>query len=128
MGMRVKLVINTWLAFEVEAAAEVSATADRLGVSYDALRAAAEGGPLVSGTALARLAKMETGDHSAQFPLEWALKDLDLVQSEAGPDAAPVAAAIGERWRGLVGRGLGRLDASAARFGLPGADAPSAGG
>lgn len=93
------------LAFEVEAAAE-------------AIRAAAEGGPLASDTALARLAKMEAGDHPARFPLEWALKELDLVRTEAGPDAAPVAAAIAHRWRGLVGCGLGRLDASAARFGL----------
>ena len=28
-----KLVLNTWLAFEVEAAAEVAAVADRLGVT-----------------------------------------------------------------------------------------------
>ena len=126
LGMRTKLVLNTWLAFEVEAAAEASAIADRLGVPYDAVRAAAEGGPLASVTALARLAKMETGDHSPQFPLEWALKDLDLVRAEAGPDAAPVAAAVADRWRDLVGRGLGRLDASAARFGLAGADASQA--
>jgi 3-hydroxyisobutyrate dehydrogenase len=121
LGMRLKLVLNTWLAFEVEAAAEASAIADRLGVPYEALRAAAAGGPLASGTAMARLAKMESGDHSAQFPLEWALKDLDLVQAAVGQDSAPVAAAIAERWRGLVSQGLGRLDASAARYGLAGA-------
>ena len=121
LGIRLKLVLNTWLAFEVEAAAEASAIADRLGIPYEVLRAAAEGGPVASGTAMARLAKMETGDHSAQFPLEWALKDLDLVQAEVGPDSAPVAAAIAERWRGLVSQGLGRLDASAARYGLAGA-------
>ena len=32
-GSRMKLVLNTWLAFEVEAAAEVAALADRLGVA-----------------------------------------------------------------------------------------------
>src|SRR5439155_8234754 len=37
-GSRMKLVLNTWLAFEVEAAAEVAAVADRLGVSHAALR------------------------------------------------------------------------------------------
>jgi 3-hydroxyisobutyrate dehydrogenase-like beta-hydroxyacid dehydrogenase len=47
---------------------------------------------------MARLAKMQTGDHSAQFPLEWALKDLDLVKAAVGPGSAPVATAIAERW------------------------------
>ena len=119
-GTRMKLVLNTWLAFEVEAVAEVSATAHRLGVSYDSLLAAVKGGPLASGTALARLAKMETSDDSPQFPLEWALKDLDLTVAAASTSTAPVAAAIADRWRGLVGQGLGRLDVSAARHGLNG--------
>jgi 3-hydroxyisobutyrate dehydrogenase len=118
LGMRLKLVLNTWLAFEVEAAAEASATADRLGVPYSALLAAVQGGPLASATALARLAKMESSDHSTQFPLEWALKDLDLTAAATGPDAIPIAKAIADRWRSLVGEGYGRLDVSAARLGL----------
>lgn len=124
VGTRLKLVLNTWLAFDVEAAAEASAAADRLGVPYEALLAAVRGGPVASGTALARLAKMETSDHSPQFPLEWGLKDLDLTAAATGPDAIPVARAIADRWRVLVGQGAGRLDVSAARFGLTGA-APS---
>ena len=119
-GIRMKLVLNTWLAFEVEAAAEASATAHRLGVPYQALLDAVQGGPLASGTALARLAKMERADHSPQFPLEWALKDLDLAAAATGTGAVPVAAAIADRWRGLVRQGLGRLDVSAARVGLNG--------
>jgi len=118
LGMRLKLVLNTWLAFEVEAAAEVSATAARLGVPYAALLEAVQGGPLASGSALARLAQMEKSDHTPQFPLEWALKDLELVATATGPDAAPVAGAIASRWRNLVADGLGRLDVSAARLGL----------
>ena len=121
-GTRLKLVLNTWLAFEVEAAAEVSAAAQSLGVPYETLLAAVDGGALPSGTSLARLAKMENNDHSPQFPLEWALKDLDLVEAATGPGALPVAGAIAGRWRGLVAQGLGRLDVSAARFGLDGDD------
>jgi 3-hydroxyisobutyrate dehydrogenase len=119
-GTRMKLVLNTWLAFEVEAAAEASSAAHRLGVPYQALLEAVQGGPLASGAALARLAKMESSDHSPQFPLEWALKDLDLVAAATGADAVPVAGAIADRWRSLVGQGFGRLDASAARLGLDG--------
>jgi 3-hydroxyisobutyrate dehydrogenase len=118
LGMRLKLVLNTWLAFEIEAAAEASATAERLGVPYNALLAAVQGGPLASATALARLAKMEKSDHSTQFPLEWALKDLDLTEAASGRDAIPVATAIADRWRSLVREGYGRLDVSAARLGL----------
>lgn len=125
MGSRLKLVLNTWLAFEVEAAAEASATADRLGVPYETLLRAVQGGPLASATALARLAKMEGSDHSPQFPLEWALKDLDLVAEAIGRDAIPVAGAIAERWRALVSHGVGRLDVSAARLGLTADDAGS---
>jgi 3-hydroxyisobutyrate dehydrogenase len=128
LGTRLKLVLNTWLAFEVEAVAEASAAADRLGIPSDALLAAVEGGPLASATALARLAKMERSDHSAQFPLEWALKDLDLTATATGPDAIPIASAIAERWRGLVGQGLGRLDVSAARLGLTSDAAATVGG
>jgi 3-hydroxyisobutyrate dehydrogenase len=118
LGTRLKLVLNTWLAFEVEAAAEASAAADRLGVPYESVLAAVRGGPLASGTALARLAKMESSDHSPQFPLEWGLKDLDLTAAATGPEAIPVARAIADRWRVLVGQGAGRLDVSAARLGL----------
>jgi 3-hydroxyisobutyrate dehydrogenase len=118
LGTRLKLVLNTWLAFEVEAVAEVSAAADRLGVPYDSLLAAVRDGPLASRTALARLAKMEGSDHSPQFPLEWGLKDLDLTAAATGLEAIPVAGAIAERWRSLVGQGAGRLDVSAARLGL----------
>ena len=117
-GSRMKLVLNTWLAFEVEAAAEVSATADRLGIPYGLLREAAEGTPLASRAALARMDQMEKGDHAPSFPLEWALKDLDLAATAAGARAAPVAGAIADRWRRLVGQGYGRLDVSAARLGL----------
>jgi|SRR6266850_2530839 len=116
-GSRMKLVLNTWLAFEVEAAAEVAALADRLGVAHTALREAIAGGTLASGVAMTKLAKMETGDYSADFSLEWALKDLDLADAAAA-EVIPVAGAIAERWRRLVGDGYGGLDISAARIGL----------
>jgi 3-hydroxyisobutyrate dehydrogenase len=117
-GSRLKLVLNTWLAFEIEAAAEASAVADRLGVPYAELAEAVTGGPLASATAMIKLAKIESGDLSADFSLEWALKDLDLTTAAAGTAPAPVAEAIAERWRGLVAQGYGRLDISAARLGL----------
>src|SRR5205823_2028086 len=76
------------------------------------------GGTLASGAAMAKLAKMEGGDYSPDFSLEWALKDLDLAEAAAGAGVMPVANAIAERWRRLVAEGYGRLDISAARMGL----------
>jgi len=118
MGSRMKLVLNTWLAFEVEAAAESAALAKRLDIPPQALRDAIAGNPLASPLADAKLAKIQSTDDRADFGLEWALKDLDLMRDTAGPQYAPVALTIAERWRGLVGQGFGQLDVSAARLGL----------
>jgi len=115
---RLKLVLNAWLAFEIEAAAEASALAERLGIPYAVLADAVVGGPLASATALAKLARMERGDYSADFSLEWALKDLDLALASSGAETTPVVLAIAERWRRLVAQGHGHFDISAARLGL----------
>ena len=125
---RLKLVLNAWLAFEIEAAAEASALAERLGVRYAVLADAVVGGPLASATALAKLAKMERGDYSAEFSLEWALKDLDLALAASGAETTPVVVAIAERWRRLVAEGQGHFDISAARLGLDPGRIPSLGG
>jgi 3-hydroxyisobutyrate dehydrogenase len=115
---RLKLVLNAWLAFEIEAAAEAGALAERLGIPSAVLADAVTGGPLASATASTKLAKMQSGDYSADFPLEWALKDLDLALAASGAATTPVVVAIAERWRRLVAQGHGRLDVSAARLGL----------
>src|SRR2546427_125066 len=91
---------------------------ERLGVPYAVLADAVVGGPLASATALAKLAKMERGDYSADFSLEWALKDLDLALAASGAETTPVVMAIAERWRRLVAQGHGHFDISAARLGL----------
>ncbi len=127
-GSRMKLVLNTWLAFEIEATAEVAALADRLGVAHTALREAVSGGTLASGAAMIKLAKMESGDYSPDFSLEWALKDLDLARAAAGVEVIPVAGSIADRWRRLVAQGYGGLDISAARKGLGSAPAGAANG
>jgi 3-hydroxyisobutyrate dehydrogenase len=117
-GSRMKLVLNTLLAFEIEAVAEVDAIASRLGITYANLVDAIAAGPMASAFEMSKLAKMESGDHSADFSLQWALKDVELVLAAAGAEAAPVTAAIADRWRRLVDDGYGRLDVSAARLAL----------
>ena len=117
-GSRIKLVLNTWLAFQTEGAAEAAALADKLGVPSAALFDALRDNPLASPYALAKLARMEDHDYRADFTLDWALKDLDLVASAAGETPAPIAHAIADRWRRLIRGGASGLDVSAARQGL----------
>jgi 3-hydroxyisobutyrate dehydrogenase len=117
-GSQMKLVLNTWLAFQIEGAAESAALAERLGVDADRLLEILHDSPLASRYALAKVNRMLEQDYSADFALDWALKDLDLAASEAGVDVAPIAAAIAGRWRDLVQSGASGLDVSAARRGL----------
>lgn len=121
-GTRMKLVLNTWLAFEVEAAAEASALATQFGIADGVLSDAVSGSPLVSPYAALKLAKIEGGDDQPDFSLGLALKDLELAEAAAGPATLPVAGAIAERWRELARRGFAGLDVSAARRGLDGSD------
>ena len=116
-GSRLKLVLNTWLAFLMEGIAESVALADALGVDHQALHDALTGSPLAAPAALVKLAKIDSGDESADFSLRWATKDVDLAVTESG-GVLPVADAIRRRWHDLVEQGLGDADVSAARHGL----------
>jgi 3-hydroxyisobutyrate dehydrogenase len=117
-GSRMKLALNTWLAFQVEGAAEAAAVAEHLGVPATALLTALRDNPLASPYALSKLTKMVDQDYDADFALDLALKDLDLVGAAAGVGVAPIAGAIADRWRRLAGDGASGLDVSAARQGL----------
>ncbi len=117
-GSQMKLVLNTWLAFQIEGAAESAALADRFGVDADLLLEVLRHSPLASKYAVAKVTRMLAEDYSADFALDLALKDLDLATSDAGVDVAPIATAIAGRWRHLVRGGASGLDVSAARRGL----------
>ena len=61
---------------------------------------------------------MEKGDFAPEFPLEWALKDVDLALEAAGRGKLPLLAALSRQWRAAVEAGHGREDVSAARLAL----------
>jgi 3-hydroxyisobutyrate dehydrogenase len=90
----------------------------RLGIDASSLAEAIEGGPLDAPIADAKLHKMEQGDFAPEFPLEWALKDVDLALAEAGDDNLPLLAALSRQWHAAVAAGHGRADVSAARLAL----------
>lgn len=116
-GSRMKLVVNAYLATLIEGVAEALELASRLGVDPAALAQVIEGGPLDAPLADAKLHKMQQGDYAPEFPLEWALKDVDLAVAAAG-DRLPVLEAIARQWRIAVDAGHGRADISVARLAL----------
>ena len=113
-----KLVINAYLAELIQGVAEALTLAGRLGVEPAKLEAMIKDGPLDAPLADAKLHKMERGDFSPEFPLEWALKDVDLALDAVGREALPVLAALSTAWRTAVQAGHGREDIAAAVLAL----------
>jgi len=113
-GMRLKLVLNAWLAFVMEGLAETTVLADELGVPHAQLEEALDGSPLAAPWALDKLNKIDSGNYAPEFSLAWASKDVGLAL-DAVLQRLPALAAIGEQWRRAVGKGYGPLDISAAR-------------
>jgi 3-hydroxyisobutyrate dehydrogenase len=119
-GSRLKLVVNAYMSILIEGVAEALELAARLGIEAVTLAEAVEGGPLDAPIADAKLHQMVRGDFAPEFPLEWALKDVDLAIGAAGGDALPLLAALSGQWHAAVDAGHGREDVSAARLALGG--------
>ena len=117
-GSRLKLVWNTWLMFLIEGAAEVMALADAVGVDRSEVLDLLGNGRLASPVAAAKARKMDSGDDSPDFALEWAVKDMSLALDAAPGRSLDALAALRDRWQRLVDQGFGGLDLSAARRGL----------
>jgi 3-hydroxyisobutyrate dehydrogenase len=117
-GTRLKLAVNAYMSVLIEGVAEALELAARYGIDPDKLDEAIEGGPLDAAIADAKLHKMEAGNYAPEFPLEWALKDVDLALAEAGGATLPLLAALSRQWRAAVDAGHGREDISAARLAL----------
>ena len=117
-GSRLKLVVNAYMSALIEGAAEAAELAARLGVTIGRLAEAIEGGPLDAPIVDAKLHKIERGDFAPEFPLEWALKDVDLALEAADGDALPMLSALSRQWHAAVAAGHGRQDVSAARLEL----------
>jgi 3-hydroxyisobutyrate dehydrogenase len=117
-GSRMKIVVNAYMAILIEGVAEALELASRLGLDADQLAEAIDGGPLDAPIADAKLHKMEQRDYAADFPLRWAVKDVDLALEAAGSDPPALLAALSPQWHAAVDAGLGRKDVSAARLAL----------
>jgi 3-hydroxyisobutyrate dehydrogenase len=121
-GSAMKLAVNAYMSILIEGVAEALELAGRLGIDESKLADCIEGGPLDAPIADAKLHKMERGDYAPEFPLAWALKDVDLALGAAGDGSGesglPLLAALSRQWRAAVDAGHGRDDVSAARLAL----------
>jgi 3-hydroxyisobutyrate dehydrogenase len=117
-GSRMKLVVNAYMSALIEGVAEALELADQLGVDSSKLAEAIQGGPLDAPIADAKLHLMERGDFAPEFPLEWALKDVNLALAAAGGDRLPMLSALSHQWQAAVDAGHGREDVSAVRLAL----------
>jgi 3-hydroxyisobutyrate dehydrogenase len=119
-GSAMKLAVNAYMSILIEGVAEALELAGRVGIDDSKLAECIEGGPLDAPLADAKLHKMERGDFAPEFPLAWALKDVDLALGAAGDGELPLLAALSRQWRAAVDSGHGREDVSAARLALSG--------
>jgi len=119
-GSKLKLIVNAYMSILIEGVAEALELADRLGIDAGTVAEAIEGGPLDAPIADAKLHLMERGDYAPEFPLEWALKDVDLAIAVASGDELPLLSALSSQWHAAVEAGHGREDVSAARLALGG--------
>ena len=117
-GSRMKLVVNTYLSFLIEGVAEALELGRRLGIGPAGLDEVLEGGPLDAPLVDAKLHKIARGDFAPEFPLEWALKDVDLAIAAAEGTPLPMLEALSRQWHTAVEAGYGRDDVSAARLAL----------
>jgi len=117
-GSAMKLAVNAYMSILIEGVAEALEMAARLGIDPADLDAAIEGGPLDAPIADAKLHKMTSGDYAPEFPLEWALKDVNLAIAAAGDNRLPLLETLSRQWHEAVDAGHGREDVSAARLAL----------
>jgi 3-hydroxyisobutyrate dehydrogenase len=117
-GSRMKLVVNAYLSTLIEGVAEALELGGRLGIDAAVLDAVIEGGPLDAPLADAKLHKIVRGDFTPEFPLEWALKDVDLAIAASDGARLPMLEALSDQWRTAVAAGYGRQDISAAWLAL----------
>lgn len=109
-GTRLKLVNNTWLAFENEAVAASVALAHRLGLDTATVADALDGSSIMSPWQAAKLQRITRGEYSAQFGLSLALKDVHLALEAAAGDGFAALACLADEWQQAVDEGLGHED------------------
>jgi 3-hydroxyisobutyrate dehydrogenase len=106
-GTRLKLLLNNWLATQVEAVAETIVLAEALGVHPHVFIDTIADSPLGSPYAVAKGRAMIDGEFAPGFALRMAFKDVDLALEaarELGTEL-PVTFALEPRWQQAIADG-----------------------
>jgi 3-hydroxyisobutyrate dehydrogenase len=114
-GTRLKLVLNNWLALQVEAVAETIALTEALGVDPRHFIETIADGPLGSPYAVAKGRAMVAGEFAPGFALRLAYKDVGLVLDAAREQRLdlPATQALEPRWQQAIADGHADEDLSA---------------
>lgn len=115
MGNALKLVVNHMLATSMLAFAEGMALGESLGISQESLLNTLVGGPVTAPFVAGKRAKIETGDYTPEFPLQWMQKDLQMASETAFETgvAMPISNAAKEIYQLASRSGLAEQDFSA---------------
>jgi 3-hydroxyisobutyrate dehydrogenase len=113
-GTRLKLVLNNWLASQVEAVAETIALTEALGVDPRLFIDTIADGPLGSPYAVAKARAMVDREFAPGFTLRLAYKDAGLALDAARAQGLelPVTEALIPRWEQAIADGHGDEDLS----------------
>lgn len=114
-GSRLKVVLNNWLATQVEAVAETIALTDALGIDPHLFIETIADGPLGSPYAVAKGRAMIGGDFAPGFALRLGFKDVELALDAARERhlELPVTSALVPRWEQAIADGHADEDVSA---------------
>jgi 3-hydroxyisobutyrate dehydrogenase len=111
-GSRLKLVLNNWLAAEVEGMAETIALTQALGLDPQLFLEAIDGEPLGSPYAVAKGRSMIAGEYAPGFAMRLAFKDVGLALDAAREAKLelPMTATVAQRFEQAVADGHGDED------------------
>jgi 3-hydroxyisobutyrate dehydrogenase len=114
-GSRLKLVLNNWLAAEVEGISETIALTEALGLDPHVFVEAIDGEPLGSPYAVAKARAMIAGEYAAGFALRLGLKDLRLALDAAREHnlELPITSAVARRFETAIADGHADEDVAA---------------
>jgi 3-hydroxyisobutyrate dehydrogenase len=114
-GTKLKLALNSWLAAQVEAAAEIIGLTNALGLDPHVFVDALADGPLGSPYSVAKANAMLAGDFQPGFSLGNAFKDVGLALAAGGRAGIglPLIETIARRWETAIADGHAREDVGA---------------
>lgn len=113
-GSRLKLVLNNWLAAQIEGLAETIALTQALGLDSHLFVEAIDGEPLGSPYAVLKARAMIASDYAPGFALRLGLKDVGLALDEAREHNVelPIASAVARRFERAMADGHADDDVS----------------